>query len=287
MDTMKPGSILWLVITAILLASCSQQENIVRQDRAAEVHSYDNPHTMCARCHGSNEPDSEAPLFQPGVESSMVCRDCHKYAGKHHPVDFVPAATATGSLPLYRGRVSCLTCHQIHGGPLKEGTPGLLRGGPYADRRAICFICHRPEQYAEINPHLMRDAAGKIAVVNGKPVCQICHTNVPAPLKDREATVTFVADIGFLCWRCHPPMPGSFLQKHFLKSLTYEMLHYTKRPDVQEKFILPLGSGGRITCSTCHNPHQKGVIAYEPAAAGADSPNKIRNANLCEACHKM
>jgi hypothetical protein len=35
--------------------------------------------------------------------------------------------------------------------------------------------------------------------------------------------------------------------------------------------ILPIVPRERITCSTCHNPHQTGVIQREAAAKGADT----------------
>jgi len=274
----------WLVLSATLLASCSLQGNIVQQE---QVNAYNKHHTTCAHCHEIPEPEGEKTLFPPGVNPSKACLDCHKYKENHHPVNFVPVAPVTFSLPLYKGEVTCLTCHEIHGGPQHEGTLKLLRGGPYADRRTICFNCHTKEQYAKINPHIMRDKAGNNLVVNGKPVCLTCHAIKPDPSLDRESNVRFKADIGFLCWRCHPPMPGTFLGKHYLVQPSYKTIAYMNRPEVQEKFTLPRAPRGRITCSTCHNPHQEGIISFGPAAAGANALHKLRDVNLCEACHDM
>lgn len=160
-----------------------------------------------------------------------------------------------------------------------------VAGGPYADRRKICFECHAREQYATIDPHKMQDKSGKRSVVNGETVCLFCHVLQPDPTQDKANTVLFKADIGFLCMRCHPPMHGDFLDKHFLVTPPRDYLKYMNRPEVQEKFTLPLVPRGRITCSTCHNPHQDGIISFEPAAAGADSLHRLRNDNICVACH--
>jgi len=48
---------------------------------------------------------------------------------------------------------------------------------------------------------------------------------------------------------------------------------------------MPIVPRGWITCSTCHNPHQKGVIQRDSAAKGADVKNKLRLPSVCYACH--
>jgi predicted CXXCH cytochrome family protein len=226
-------------------------------------------------------------LFTNRDDVSDVCLDCHNYDENHHPVNFAPETPPDPAYPLFNGKMKCLTCHEIHGGPRKEGSPKQLRGGPYADHRTICFNCHSNEKYADINPHLMLDKNGKIRNVNGKPVCLLCHEVQPDPAQDKVENVYFRADVGFLCWRCHPSMHGSFFEKHFLVWPSEATLEYMNRPEVKEKFALPLIPWGRINCSTCHNPHQEGVIMNKQAAAGADSKMKLRAENLCEGCHEI
>ena len=53
--------------------------------------------------------------------------------------------------------------------------------------------------------------------------------------------------------------------------------------------ILPLAKDGKMTCITCHNPHEKGVIAADkPSAKGADSKYRERLPGiLCIECHQM
>jgi len=158
----------------------------------------------------------------------------------------------------------------------------------------------------------MLDAEGNVSEVNGRPVCLMCHSSQPDPVMDWTADVSFRADIAFLCWRCHPQMPASFYQrrspaklsiiiyckdcpyctdgyfhKHFLAIPSAKVLDKIK--EIEEKLIvtIPLVPRGRITCSTCHNPHQYGVLQHEGAAKGADAIRRLRLPSICFACHGM
>src|ERR1700690_2928603 len=166
---------------AAILVSCSLQKFLEPERVVNNVRAYNNPHTLCVSCHATEKPQSEATLFSPGTDPSSICEDCHQYKQNHHPVDYVPAKPLDSQFPLLNGRVKCLTCHEIHGGPKHEGTPKLLRGGPYADRRTICFKCHAGDEYANINPHEMLDDYGNIKEVKGKSVCLLCHAIQPDP----------------------------------------------------------------------------------------------------------
>jgi predicted CXXCH cytochrome family protein len=278
--TRFPG---WPLLLAALLMSCSLQKLMEPQ----QTGTFSNPHTLCVSCHTSDSPREDASLFPPGIEPSSLCLNCHDYKTNHHPVDFVPPDASSIPFPLSEGRIRCLTCHEIHGGSGHRGTPKLLRGGPYQDRRAICFKCHPKEGYATIYPHQMIDSKGKVREVNGKPVCLLCHSKMPRSVVDRTDDVGFRADIGFLCWRCHPPMPDTFFRSHFLITPSPQTLRNMREAEERLNVTLPLVPRGRITCSTCHNPHQKGVIQHEGPAKGADTVNRLRLPSICFACHRM
>jgi nitrate/TMAO reductase-like tetraheme cytochrome c subunit len=126
---------------------------------------------------------------------------------------------------------------------------------------------------------------GKVREVNGKPVCLLCHTKMPNTAEDSTDDVRFRADIGFLCWRCHPPMPDPFFDTHFLVRPSAKTIHNMMESEEKLNIILPTVPRGRITCSTCHNPHQAGVIQRPAAAKGANSKGKLRLPNICFACH--
>lgn len=271
-----------LLLMVILSASCS---SFLFQTEP--IPSYKNPHTGCIHCHRNEGPLANLKSAEQPPARSAFCLDCHHYNKNHHPIDFIPDDSADFPLPLHNGRVTCLTCHEIHGGPDHNGTPRLLRGGPYQDRRTICFRCHLRDQYSTINPHSMLNRDGTFREINGKPACLLCHAATPDPSTDWTDDVTFRADVGFLCWRCHPPMHDEFLNQHFLVKPSARTLRLMEETEERELVIFPLVPWGRITCSTCHNPHQEGVLLDTAAAKGADTPDRLRLPSLCFACHTM
>jgi nitrate/TMAO reductase-like tetraheme cytochrome c subunit len=276
--------ILCFILLSIILVACNTKMFV--QPEKVVIHTYKNPHILCNQCHTTEDPQSGTALFAPGTDPSSLCLDCHEYKENHHPVNFVPDDPSNFPMPLFKDEVRCLTCHEMQCGPGREVTPKLLRGGPYSDRRGSCFICHSREMYARINPHNMLDITGNIRKIKDKPVCFICHSIQPNPEVDGTNDVRFRADIGFLCWRCHPPMPGDFFEKHFLIKPSAETLQTMLNTEETNLVILPIVPRGRVTCSTCHNPHQEGVIKRTAPAKGADSRHKLRMQSTCIGCHR-
>jgi hypothetical protein len=231
-----------------------------------------NPHgrrTLCFACHtgGASGPLRAAT---PGA----LCQRCHgsgKIPGMSHPMAKVPAGYAIPEgWPLSDGALTCLTCHfpghaagAVPGRPDEPAAVNLLRGAVAGDRNAVCFRCHDPKRWEGRNPH--RDAAEK------KTGCNQCHAKEPVWGTDRADTVTFVADINVLCLACHDATdhPGGF--RHTL----------TLAPGMPEPpELLPLGTGRRITCATCHNPH-----------INPDGGHRLRGIKepvaFCSRCHKL
>ncbi len=259
-------SLNWLFLLVLMMTSCIPTPPQVSNKTAR---------TESIRVLKSSEP-----------ELSSTCLDCHaSYTSNHHPVNFRPADSSKISLPLFHGEIQCLTCHEED----HKGGPNCLRNGPYAERREICFRCHSEGEYAAIDPHVMLDSEGKIAKANGKPICLVCHAVQPNPVTDRTEDVKFRADVAFLCWRCHAPMVNSVLMNHFRLKPTISQLQYMQEKTQKLEVTIPLVPRQRITCSTCHNPHQKGVIMHQASAKGADSPNKLRlpTPSLCLVCHDV
>jgi hypothetical protein len=85
-------------------------------------------------------------------------------------------------------------------------------------------------------------------------------------------------------------MPDTlFFGAHFLVTPRPETLRYMKSYERENNVIFPIVPHDRITCSTCHNPHQRGVIKHEAAAKGADEKNRLRlnRPEICRACHEL
>lgn len=255
-----------------------------RNEAASEA--IDQYHTDCVMCHRTNTPSyDEASAVSPDLDMSAVCMDCHHYSENHHPVGFAPDRDIDNQFPLFDGEVKCLTCHEAHGRN-RLSNLNLLRGAPYTDRRSICSRCHTLDQDLGFNPHVMTAPDGTILEVNGVPVCLVCHAAVPEQTTSR-VRVTFKADVAFICWRCHPPMPSTFFNDHFQIKPRPQTLAFMRQYTREQNVKLPLLNRGRITCSTCHNPHQAGIILKSAAAAGADSRKKLRLAReeICAGCH--
>jgi hypothetical protein len=292
--------ILTAILTALVASSCSSIP--MQQVAKAEPVLKGKKHRQCISCHITRTPKKGDQLFAEGIDQSSVCLSCHDYRENHHPVDFPPTETVYVSsgkaFPLYQGKIRCITCHDQHGGTgLGEDDscgglqitpmPNFLRGGSRTDRRAFCFQCHFQERYAEIDPHIMLDDNGKPMSINGAPVCTLCHQSTPTQGSDRVLDPRLRADVTFLCWRCHPPMPGDFYKHHFGVKASAQTARYMKKSEQDLKVLLPLTPAGRTTCSTCHNPHQKDALVYEPARTGADSQQRLRlpSQEICLACH--
>lgn len=271
-----------IVLLLLALSACGPS---LYQDTVEVLPKTRTAHNACIECHPES-PEGKL-ILNPEPELSSACLYCHEREN-HHPVDFYPDRPTPPNMPLQNGELRCLTCHKIHRLPELDGPPKFLRGGPYKDRREICLRCHNPEKEGKVNPHLMLDGPGKVRELNGRPVCLVCHIAQPDPEKDRTADVRFRADIAFLCWRCHPPMPGEFFTQHFLVNPSRKASRVMRKAEREMGVIFPLVPRNRITCSTCHNPHQDGVIIQKAAAQGADSAHKLRVSSLdmCIACHQ-
>jgi len=269
-----------------MLLVCLSSVVYLQGEAEAMKRRVDRHHT-CAGCHRlSASLISDANPFPEGIDRSSLCMDCHHYQENHHPVNFAPegagAPAEFNSFPLFEGEVRCLTCHEVHA----DTGPKLLRGGPYGYRTEICFRCHDRDMNTKVNPHAMLDESGSVRNVGDEPVCLLCHKKVP----ERSVVggnATFKADVAFLCWRCHPPMAGEFFRNHFLVKPQKTTLGRMKKAETESGVAFPLLNRDRITCSTCHNPHQQGVVITGAAKAGADEHDRLRLPRevICSGCH--
>jgi len=86
------------------------------------------PGSLCQGCHVQG---AVAPALR--AEPIALCQSCHRQAHGNHPVG-VAMKRPSGDLPLWKGLVSCSTCHDPHAIRARRG----LR----AQDAALCLACH-------------------------------------------------------------------------------------------------------------------------------------------------
>lgn len=243
----------------------------------------------CGFCHptGTNAPFS----FQvrPPASLGVNCR-CHynRPEDLRHPTDVtVPEemrARLPASFPLADGKMTCVTCHSFAVLCAKE-KPAVssLRGAPYDDRTSFCFRCHDEKKYERLNPHRQRDAAGNVV----EEKCLFCHTRKPDEARATYASIKLIGGVEMLCQGCHNVSELHPAGKKHMVRPTLEYQARMRQLEKQYGIVLPLDEKGGLTCITCHNPHEEGVIPSAlPGAKGADQALRHRLPKvLCAECH--
>ena len=133
--------------------------------------------------------------------------------------------------------------------------------------------------------HNQLDSNGKIIVKK----CLYCHADKPDESRARYKDVKFIGDLEMLCQRCHVirgSHSGNF--NHMVRPSASTLAHM-QAVEIKFGIILPLDENGQLTCITCHNPHDKGVIQADiPSAKGAGSKYRHRlPERLCLVCHQI
>jgi len=253
----------------------------------------------CTECHVNTPRKGSHPQLRYGGDFKILCR-CH-YSNTNnylHPVDRRPSRDMIDRIPaqfpLWEGQITCSTCHdifiqcqdrQLERAFLKE--QNFLRGTPYETKASICFRCHDVESYRMYNPHLQLNAQKEII----KDKCLYCHSNLPDEKQTSAKDARLIGNLKELCVRCHMKAPRQDFHAKHLRKPTAEVFARIKEMEEHNNIVLPLSEDGMITCATCHNPHEKGVIPDVRAGAkGAGEKWRQRFAatnNMCIKCHPM
>jgi predicted CXXCH cytochrome family protein len=235
---------------------------------------------QCQQCHVGMPPLNAR--FEDVVLKDQVdrlCARCHAVnANASHPVGVTPSM----AIPLARyldaeGRVTCLTCHDVHkeqrGGSDAQPSKGLLRG--HVRGRAFCETCHRPELLGSQWQH---GTSVPYAHTQG----QLTPHDDGAPLDEYSAQ----------CLSCHE---GSVSQRGVvdLREGTFQhgeigMTHpvgvaYPRGSDAAgytSIHALPQGVllfNGKVGCLSCHN-----LYSARPGLLAMD----MTGSALCVACHR-
>lgn len=252
----------------------------------------------CLECHEKTPVKDKDKALRFGGDYVELCK-CHGYTpGTYiHPVDIIPSDEKKGvipeDLPLPGGKISCPTCHDIYLQCQKDPRNEILnkrflRGAPYLSRTDLCFRCHDERKYTMLDPHNQLTPDGKIIIEK----CLYCHEEKPDEQHATFSEVRLIGDLEVLCYRCH------FKQSKFhpinanhFKKPSEKTLSIMKSSEKKFNIILPLNYKGKITCPTCHNPHERGVLpAGQPNSKGASEKYRLRLAaeklQICVACHE-
>jgi hypothetical protein len=261
---------------------------------------------------GKGKGKEEGVTFLFDGDIIKVCNRCHEgneeVASETHPVGIRVPEAMKNDIPRNfklkevkevkegeRGEryniITCITCHDLIlqtkvDKEKKRRNPLFLRGGPYRDRSAICYKCHKKETYTRTSPHKQqKDSKGNII----EEKCTFCHDFMP----DVD-TVKSIDDIQFsgevteYCHGCHSDKvekhPASVNHDNILPS--QKRLNCIEEAEAKLKIIFPLYNGV-VFCATCHNPHEKGVLKGA-AASGAGTPKFLRlkgAMTVCIGCH--
>ena len=189
----------------------------------------------------------------------------------HHPVNVKPSAAVKvpKGFPLdHRGELDCETCHgiaEIEDLPFDEvdtEADHFLRGGPYARPTTFCYRCHQEKRYKRRNIHDLLDEAGHYR----KADCEYCHQKALDPKqRQRRQQWRLRLPLDRLCLGCHLKTPHLNAVEH-LRKPGKAMRRRMREAERREGIVLPLDDEGRITCVTCHAPHERGLIPVDRPA---------------------
>ena len=270
----------------------------------AEAAGSPSPHWRkgsCEACHLQAQPVAGQAALK-ATSASATCSECHGKRGSticRHRSDITaePERTADFSEALRdelsEGQVVCTTCHDMtpHCAldvKQRYRNTSFLRGGPFDSRSDQCFGCHSKSGYRQRSPH-MHISKGQIKEGH----CIFCHGSVPQQDDSGQwKPVDFGIDLRLseLCNGCHmigPHPSGSVTGKSGWIHMVVPPPGYAERmqQSVTERGgSLPLDPNtGEITCTTCHNPHNRKLEGY--LTSGEKTKTKLRYEEMCEVCH--
>jgi ubiquitin len=161
----------------------------------------------------------------------------------------------------------------------------FLRGRQGMKQKEFCYTCHDENKFQKYNPHKQLDENKQIIEVR----CLYCHFEVPDVKKSTHEDIKLIGDFVMVCDRCHNKASEKSLHASHLRVPSGKVFASIKQVEIKFGIVLPMDKNGKITCATCHNPHEKGVIPKDrEGAKGSDSLHRQRILdNICMQCHQM
>ena len=272
---------------------------------------------LCVSCHdGAKSPAEAHPISLtmvdrtgpnpgwPTLNGKLFCISCHDIRQQCDPAAQRPD-TNTAFL------------RQTFPPPSTEpaADPGAPPPDPATTQAVVinpnpfCDNCHGPDQFQKFSPHMML-AADRHTVIEQR--CEVCHSK---PM-DRNATArtgnaSLRADMVTLCRSCHPHHRDINRKGHVGTTIPPQMLVYMRARELTglldspsddlikqltDEKAMPMqmvpDAQGRIVCTTCHNPHEKGT--FSPNCVLDDRSLRLVNGHLftpvrgqtfCRRCH--
>jgi predicted CXXCH cytochrome family protein len=270
----------------------------------------------CETCHTSHGSRNEAYLIE-SYRNSQLCLTCHRDKsvttpeGWRNPGHVVNVQPITAVIPPQllekgaetgpRGEIICNTCHMVHQVPTDQNLLVIEQ-----DRQStLCLTCHSDKQsIAETTHNLGRTAPSRPNLqgmtVSQDGVCSACHLPHKAALALKEGGDY----ISRACLSCHGTGEFSASKRltsghsHPLEVSPYEGkipgVHYDPVGLEGELPALPLynaygvrQSGGKMRCTTCHDPHRRTPGSPPGSAQKASKSDFLRKTggDLCRQCH--
>ncbi len=247
----------------------------------------------CVACHPAEmDTEGEAVFLDP--DPNKRCKRCHPDGHSNvHPVE---VASTKNTYPMdfldfplgEEGKMTCSTCHDE---PcrfrIEPSNKIFLRQGPYSPMTEFCYKCHPQTGDGSLNPHKQVDSKGNVMASS----CVFCHVkpvgDVTRGEVDIASTLGYLQSSLELCLGCHdtPNHPSGINHLVEISTKKHDKLNaYQKLHGV----LLPLEDESRIVCTTCHNPHAKGVLEGQAAlGAGEEHGWRVPSfAELCTPCHQ-
>ena len=179
----------------------------------------------CVSCHSVHKNGPNGLVPRKAADINQLCSGCH--------IDVWASFQQPFKHKLPEGAMSCVDCHNPHGGVLPHNLqtananePGCFKchgdkRGPFTFEHAPvrlegCGACHQP--HGSSNPRMLTRAEVRF-------VCLECHSNLPAPTLPANGTIgTVPPAIHDLrsprfqnCNVCHQKVHGSNVSRDLLK----------------------------------------------------------------------
>ncbi len=274
---------------------------------------------VCETCHVAHGSLYESFLIA-GAGNSALCLVCHEDKNIFEPEGTrksfhvinvppqkakIPAALIQkGAKTGYQGSITCLTCHKVHNNKTQEQFLLIMRN----EKSSLCLTCHLNKEYLVSSKHNFiqsapgeRNLEGKTAAEGG--ICSPCH--LPhKPARNLGGKEDFTTR---LCLSCHSK--GNIGEKVIPRGYTHpvSVSLYEKKDEnplfaavdaEKGKLALPLfnsynvqDENGKLTCSTCHEPHglpansTKGQTAKDGEVPKTKSLLRKQSPDICRQCH--